>query len=48
MFRNASQHLGANLFTLMKGKHIVGESRTAERSVRTGLSFGFPAEPEQG
>jgi len=33
MLCDASQHLGANLFTIVKCKHIIGESRTAKRSV---------------
>lgn len=48
MLCDASQHPGTNLFTIVKGKHIVGKSGAAKRSVRTRLTFDFPAEPEQG
>ncbi len=48
MLCDASQHLGTNLFAIVKGKHIAGESGTAKRSGRTRLTFDFPAEPEQG
>ena len=45
MLCDASQHPGTNFFTIVKGKHIVGKSGAAKRSVRTRLTFDFPAEP---
>jgi len=46
MLRDASQHLGTDLFTIVKGKHIAGESGMAkETPINSALSFPRRREP---
>jgi hypothetical protein len=46
MLSDASEHLGADLFAVMKGEDKIGPAIALQRSMRAGLALKLPPNPD--